>query len=313
MKTMITVLGVAACAAMGQVESSATSWIGQQIVNAKGQVDSTTITARDMVVDRAAQGDVGVAGGGTAYYIDNGTRPWGLGDYDLAMDAVFGGGNWTAATYFDDPNAILANADFIYLEGSDSSAADLSLWLNTNTGALETWVSGGGNLYINAAPNAGGNIAFPFGATLVYPDFSGEGHASFAHPIFDGPFTPVATDYTGNFFGHGTISGGGVTVIENEFGVAVLTEGTNTGGTVMMGGMTAPVLAAARSPTRRTCCRTSSPTSPPAAVTLRSSPATTTTTSTAARRRGAWAITPPRWTQCSAAETGPPRRTTTTR
>ena len=178
--------------------------------------------------------------GTNAYYLDNGTPPWGQPDYGLAMDNVFGGGNWTAATYNDDAMAILNDADFLYLEGSDSSADELNAWLGANLGALEAWVNGGGNLYINAAPNEGGNINFPFGATLIYPDFSNEGHASGPHPIFDGPYTPVATDYTGNAFGHATVSGGGTTVIENEFGSPVVTEATVTGGTVMMGGMTAP-------------------------------------------------------------------------
>lgn len=194
------------------------------------------------IVVLAAVGTATAALAQDVYYVDSGTPPWGMPDYALAMDNVFGAGNWTGATYGIDPNTLLSDStSFIYLEGSDSSANELSAFLGANLGALENWVAGGGTLYMNAAPNEGGNINFGFGTTgvlLTYPSFSAEGHAVDPnHPVFDG----IATSYTGNSFGHATLSGGDISpIIENESGLTVLAEKGWGDGGVVFGGMTAP-------------------------------------------------------------------------
>ena len=46
------------------------------------------------------------------------------------------------------------------------NANALNTFLTANLSAMQSWVSNGGSLFINAAPNEGGNINFGFGVTL---------------------------------------------------------------------------------------------------------------------------------------------------
>ena len=79
-----------------------------------------------------------------------------------------------------------------------------------------------------------------FGVTLTYPDFSPSVTAAQPlHPIFLGPYGVVPTSYTGNFFGHGTVSGGGITsIIDQTGGASVLAEKSYGAGHLLVGGMT---------------------------------------------------------------------------
>src|SRR5437867_12847692 len=100
------------------------------------------------------------------------------------------------------------------MEGSDNNAQAMNLFLVNNLSALSNWVAAGGSLFLNAAPNVGGNINFGFGVTLVYPDGSATNAAANpAHPIFNGPYLPVGTIFSGNSFAHATLSGDGMTVL----------------------------------------------------------------------------------------------------
>ena len=196
-------------------------------------------------VDLAACFTFGPSGN---FYMDSGNRPWGSGDYDAAMNTNFGKGGWSALTYDADINALLNAADFIYMEGSDSSADELNAFLQANLPAIMNWVGNGGRLLLNAAPNEGANIDFGFGGVLLtYPDFDGanEAHAvNGAHPVFNEPFGAIATDYTGTSFSHSTLSGGGISAIMvNGAGNTVLAENSFNGGgagLVVFGAMTAP-------------------------------------------------------------------------
>jgi MYXO-CTERM domain-containing protein len=153
-----------------------------------------------------------------AYLRSEGGGPrWGQTVNEAAMDAVFGPGNWDDLRFeFVDPDALFsASYGFIYLEGSDGGADELAAFLSANQMAMEDWVNGGGRLFLNAAPNEGGNQAWGFGGvTLTVSDFGNSGTASDAtHPIWNGPFLPVATDFTGNSFSHASLSGGGTTTL----------------------------------------------------------------------------------------------------
>lgn len=191
---------------------------------------------------------VPAVGGGDAYYIDDGGLPWGDTLLNDAMNMVFGGGGWNDADYggVDVGQLFSADTDFIYMEGSDGNATGLNGFLGANQGALEDWVADGGRLMLIAAPNQGGDMNWGFGGvTLNYDganDYSAEGHAvDPAHPIFNGPFGATGNDFTGNFFGHALITGGGSDIITNENGATVLSEFGWGSGFVMVGGMTSPV------------------------------------------------------------------------
>jgi uncharacterized repeat protein (TIGR01451 family) len=170
--------------------------------------------------------------------------PWGSTANETAMDRVFGSGNWQDLRYETiNPGVVLSPAStFIFMEGSDSTALALQAFLVANLPAIQTWVSNGGSLFLNAAPNEGSGMSFGFGGvTLTYPDFVGTGIAVVpAHPIFNGPFTPVGTNWSGTYFAHATVSGGGLAgrirnSVTNTF---VLGEKNYGAGHVLFGGMT---------------------------------------------------------------------------
>ncbi|VAX03745.1 hypothetical protein MNBD_ALPHA03-568 [hydrothermal vent metagenome] len=169
--------------------------------------------------------------------------PWGVNTNETAMDTVFGNGNWDDLRYETVNAASLFSAsnEFIFMEGGDDSADELESFLATNSLALDSWVSAGGRLFINAAPNEGNGMDFGFGITLNYANFSNAANAvDPAHPIFNGPYGATGTAFTGNWFSHATVSGAGLTTLiaDSVTFDAVLGELTYGSGLVVAGGMT---------------------------------------------------------------------------
>ncbi len=180
-------------------------------------------------------------------YIRGTSAPWGNSTNEAAMETVFGAGNWDDLRMADatNPFAVGAGYRFIFLEGGDHTANELSAYLQYYRAEIEDFVVRGGHLLLNSAPNEGGNIDFGFGGIqLVYPASSSAVVAADpSHPIFNGPFTPVVTSYTGGSFGHAII-GNGVTPIiigapgNSQAGNTVLGELIFGNGLVLFGGMT---------------------------------------------------------------------------
>ena len=174
----------------------------------------------------------------------NAGDPWGSSDYQNAMNQAFGAAGWSRASFeATNPNMVFnASNHFVYVEGSDLNANALSSYLAANSSLITSWVNAGGSLFLDAAPNEGGNIALPFGATINYPEYSFTATAvNPLHPIFQGPFTPVATSYSGNYFSHSFVTGPGLSsIIINDVGDSVLSEANEGSGHVLYGGMTAP-------------------------------------------------------------------------
>lgn len=185
--------------------------------------------------------------GTDVYYIRSSfsSEPWGSGNNITAMNAVFGAGNWTAG-FFETvtvPSVFSTSTRLIFLEGSDGNANELNAFLTANLPAIEAYVNAGGALLINAAPNEGGAINAGFGSTtIVYPGaFCGSVVAANpAHPIFNGPFTPISTAYTGGSFSHAGVTGTGLTNLITGCGESALAYKTWGAGTVAFGGMTMP-------------------------------------------------------------------------
>ena len=191
------------------------------------------------------------------YLRSTASSPWGYGGNDIAMNRVFGTDQWLDLRYETvNVASMLGNAKFIYMEGSDQNADPLEGFLAANRSAIEAWVTAGGKLFINAAPLQGdGILNMVFGVALNYAgviDVSylttvgvaaiGTG-TSAAHPIFNGPFSPVGTSWTGNLFGHATIDGAVTALIRQDANDVdagiVLAEKTVGAGRVLFGGMTA--------------------------------------------------------------------------
>jgi hypothetical protein len=75
------------------------------------------------------------------------------------------------------------------------------------------------------------------GSSFFSPDVDA---ANGGHSIFNGPFTPITTEYSGDFFGHATISGPGLSslIVRDPEGDDVLAEKSFGLGHVVFGGMT---------------------------------------------------------------------------
>jgi Tol biopolymer transport system component len=174
--------------------------------------------------------------------------PWGTSENESAMNAAFGADGWDDLRYETvSPAALFApGRRFVFMEGSDQNAEELEGFLAQNRQAIEAWVSAGGRLFINAAPNEGDGMDFVFGVTLVYPLYAGQVQADPAaldHPIFQGPLTPAGTQFTGTSFAHAHVLGGGTTPLirEGTDGPIVLAQRTVDGrGLLLVGGMTTP-------------------------------------------------------------------------
>jgi len=186
--------------------------------------------------------------GQSAYVRSTGGEPWSATDNDVAMNRVFGSNVWKNLRYETVNPAVLFSPamHFIFLAGSDNNANALNTFLAANRSTMQSWVSNGGSLFINAAPNEGGNINFSFGVTLNYNDpvttsYNGTVVAP-VNPIFNGPFTPVGTSWTGSAFSHATVSGARLIplIINTNNGSIILGEMAAGFGHVLFGGMTVP-------------------------------------------------------------------------
>jgi hypothetical protein len=194
---------------------------------------------------------VGLAGvaqaAGLVGYIRGEFPPWDETTNEAAMTAVFGemGVGWQDLRMSDGAGPFLPASGYsvIYLDGSDSTAIELSNYLAEYLPTIEAWVQNGGRLLLNSAPNEGGNIDFGFGGVvLTIETFVDTATATNpAHPIFLGPYLPVGTSFTGTSFGHAVVAGGGIVPLINDLynqNNVVLAELPYGSGVVLFGGMT---------------------------------------------------------------------------
>ena len=173
--------------------------------------------------------------------------PWGITSDEQAMNRVMGVGNWLDWRYETVNTSSLFSTTnrFIFIEGSDKNALVMGLFLTNNLTSISNWVAGGGNLFVNSAPNQGGNQYLGFGVSLVFSnDYSTAANtgmcAVVSHPIFNTPYLPVGTSWTGVYFAHAYVQGGNLTaLITNQTGGAViLGEKSYGAGRMLFGGMT---------------------------------------------------------------------------
>jgi len=176
-------------------------------------------------------------------------QPWGTPTNINAMNTAFGAGTWTQAQYATvNVNALLQpSVCLIFMEGGSLDANAMNNFLITNLPAIQAWVFNGGRLLMNSAPNQGGNINYGFGGVIRnYNPGPWPPNCTFApgqagHPIFAGPFLPCGTNYTGNWWCHGYVTGPATPLIVSAgvpgCSLAELNWGT---GKAMFGSMTTP-------------------------------------------------------------------------
>jgi hypothetical protein len=165
-------------------------------------------------------------------------NPWGNTTNDAAMDGAFGAGQWSRGNAYD-LNAILAS-DAAFIDGSDGNANELNSFLQSNRNSLENYVTNGGRLFINSAPNQGSSFSLLFGATLNYDGSSFSGTASVnADGTAAGLLAGGITDqYTGSWFSHASVTGNSLTSLIDGQNGSILSYMLYGQGLVMFGGQT---------------------------------------------------------------------------
>ena len=118
-----------------------------------------------------------ILGGGTGdkYYIkSNIGNPWGSVTNQAAMDLAFGLDAWTLESFeLVDVAAVFSpTTGIVFIDGSDGQATELNTFLITNLPSIEAWVTAGGRLLLNSAPNEGSSMDFGFGGTNACLAFS---------------------------------------------------------------------------------------------------------------------------------------------
>lgn len=181
-------------------------------------------------------------------YMTGAGDPWDVhaadqGSNETAMNTAFGAGNWSKVQGFS-MAALSADTTFLYLDGSDLEANQFNSFIAGNLAGLTSYVSQGGTLILNAAPNDGGSFSLGFGATLNYNGGStGASNVSAtAAGIASGIFTNLQTDYTGGNFTHAYISGGAdfISLLNDDMNRSAFGVQRVGAGMVGFGGMTLP-------------------------------------------------------------------------
>jgi hypothetical protein len=85
---------------------------------------------------------------------------------DTAMNTIFGSGAWTDLRYETAGTSFLDDANFVFLEGSSGSQTALQTFITGNQSTIESYVTNGGTLFINASP-ASVDLNLGFGVTVL--------------------------------------------------------------------------------------------------------------------------------------------------
>ncbi|OUL35245.1 PEP-CTERM sorting domain-containing protein [Nostoc sp. 106C] len=175
------------------------------------------------------------------------SEPWGNTTNDAALNTAFGASNWDKLDFVSALPTIFNPGAYhvLFIEGSDSNGDSFRTFIDNNRTTLQTWVSNGGKLLLNAARNNGfGDLDLGFGVNLhnnFYDTASYTGTAvNPSHPIFSGPNGVTGTSFSGNYFAHDTVSGSGLKSIIDGTAGSVLAELNYGSGRALFGGLTTP-------------------------------------------------------------------------
>lgn len=179
-------------------------------------------------------------------YMTGTQDPWQIngttGSNEESMNAAFGTGNWAKYNGFTTA-AFAADTKFLYLDGGDVNATQFSSFILANQTFIQNYVSNGGHIFLNAAPNTGGSFSMGFGVSLTYPDFNGSNTASAtAAGIATGIFDGLPLNYTGTSYSHASVSGTNLNSFVVDGSGSTVFGGMNwNNGYAAFGGMTLPI------------------------------------------------------------------------
>jgi len=201
--------------------------------------DSMTISVRFRVLASALALVAGIAGStqaqadNTKLYMTGSGDPWGMNGGDQAMDIAFGAGNWDKVNGFD-VSKLTAGYSFIYLDGGDGTSTEFNNFMTANLAAVESYVTGGGHIMLNAARWDQPDLNLGFGTTL------NSGYAGFAALTADGLAAGLDADgagngWSGDSFSHDTVGGVTTCYVVGDSGCAFGSKGN-----LFVGGQTDP-------------------------------------------------------------------------
>ena len=160
-----------------------------------------------------------------------------------AMTRAFGAGNWTRVLGLS-TSVLNATNSFVYLDGGGDQSTAFNAFVLANLSALETYVTNGGNLVLNAARFDTSPTTLPtvFGTSLTsFDDYSTA--SEYGLLTVDGiaaglDSNGAGSSVGGNYFGNGTVSGG-TCLIVGRFG-CIFTVGNAGAGSFGIGNQTSP-------------------------------------------------------------------------
>ena len=175
---------------------------------------------------------------GTVAYVSGSTEPWGQPGAVNGLNQVYGSGNWDRLDFSTAVTNGALGYDALYIDGGNGQTGGFESFVNANRAALESYVSNGGSLFLNAARWSGTNgFNLGFGAALN-SGASGSGHIATGqagHEIFVG----TNSSWNGSSFSHDYLTGAGLTsLIDDANNRSILAEMNYGAGHVLFGGLT---------------------------------------------------------------------------
>lgn len=139
----------------------------------------------------------------------------------VSMNTVFGENNWTQE-YFEsvNPSELFSkNSCFVFLDGSYNHTVPLENFLAANQELIEAWVAAGGKYFVNCSKEDGEKFYTDYGFDGVKASYFVISYAQATfegHPVYDGPYQPTGTDWTGFYFGNAVLVGDGLSPVVHE-------------------------------------------------------------------------------------------------
>ena len=165
-------------------------------------------------------------------YMTGTSNPWGNTANNAAMNTAFGAGNYQTANGFN-VSAFDGTYDFVYLDGGDGISGEFDAFLAANVALIESFVNGGGTVFLNAARWTNPTLDLGFGTQLIGEEYSNNA-ALTADGIAAGlGANGAGTAWTGTYFSHDVVTGVDTCYVSGDYGCVF----GNVGG-LFVGGQT---------------------------------------------------------------------------